>query len=106
MKRFLTICIISTSLLFIIGCKSMNNAQKADSNMKRIELGMSKKQVINIMGDTYKALATREDGGVIYEAIGYDTYDVNWMYVLSFVNGKLKSWQREWVGIRYPPSKE
>lgn len=76
----------------------------ADSNMKKLEIGMTKKQVVNIMGDTYKIFGAVEEHGVVTESIGYETTDANWMYVLNFVNGKLKSWQREWVGRPYPVS--
>jgi len=93
-------------LLFITiiftSCASYVNSFSASKNIKKLELGMTKEEVINIMGNPYKPVSINEDNGDRNEVIGYPDSDDDWMYMIYFTNNRLKSWQREWVGNPYP----
>ncbi|MNE41327.1 hypothetical protein D3C81_1044370 [compost metagenome] len=67
---------------------------KTDSNMKKIQLGMSKEEVINTMGKQYRiAGADRLNDNSIMELITYENA-YNEEYQLWFKNEVLMKWNR------------
>ncbi len=87
MKQFLAIAL--TGILFT-SCASFQNVMSADSNMKKIDVGMTKERVISIMGKNYEPLGAK--GNEL--TLGYKTAD-NSTYVLYFVDGILDEWNKE-----------
>ncbi len=73
-------------------------AYKIESKMQQIELGMSKKKVVSILGKNYNIVGARITPEGAIESISYlstnlgneDSY-----YILSFKDGKLVEWFKE-----------
>ncbi len=84
------------SIAFLIaGCKSTMNIWNADSNMKKIELDMTKEQVIKKMGNEYHRVGSfKADDGTLVEILGYQNTGSDF-YILQFENGILKEWHKE-----------
>ncbi|MCD8166141.1 MAG: outer membrane protein assembly factor BamE [Bacteroides sp.] len=59
--------------------------------MQKIRIGMTKNEVVAIMGKSYEVIAHTEKG----YTLGYKAYDEG-IYHLRFVNNRLKSWKKEW----------
>jgi len=63
--------------------------------MKKVVLGMSKEQVINILGNDYLIASSSKDiYGNHIEVLAYKS-DVHEEYKLKFINAKLTEWNRE-----------
>lgn len=73
-----------------------NSMMNADNNIKKISLGMTKEQVITIMGEHYEIIGSKE-GELL---LGYKAYDYG-IYKLLFINNKLKEWTKDWLPQYY-----
>ncbi len=73
-----------------------NSMMNADNNIKKINLGMTKEQVITIMGEHYEIIGSKE-GELL---LGYKAYDYG-IYKLLFINNKLKEWTKDWLPQYY-----
>lgn len=67
---------------------------QVDSNIKKIELGMSKQQVISIMGKHYQAVGAYAlpEGSV--EILAYSNHE-NAVYNIHVLNDKVIRWEYE-----------
>ena len=68
--------------------------------MKNIELGMTKKKVISILGKNFESTGARMTSEGSVETISYKTYTLSdnnteGYYLLSFKDGKLVEWFKE-----------
>lgn len=96
--------LISKSFLLIycagcllIGCVSNYVTWSANANIKKIALGMSKDQVVTILGKDYLiASSSKNDYGKPVEVLAYKS-DINEEYRLKFVNDQLTEWNREFI---------
>lgn len=95
MKLRLFLMLLLYTGLFV-SCSSYKNMLSSDNNIKKIELGMTKDQVISIMGDSYEIIRSKE--GLV--VLGYESRG-DGIYKLRFVNGILTEWNKEWLH-RYP----
>lgn len=88
-------------LIFLFGCSSYNMiSYNANQNMRNINLGMSKNQVIDIMGKYYiVSSASKDNQENIKEILAYKS-DVNEEYKLVFINDKLTEWNRVFTNCR------
>lgn len=87
MKKVIFTVLIST-LLFACSGKVYNSA------LKQVELGMTKGQVIGLMGDEYTTTGQRESWGKTYESLQYtDRYKFHWFF--DFENNRLIKWYKE-----------
>lgn len=75
----------------MISCSSNKGIANTDKNMKKVNVGMSRKKVVSILGEDYEILSSRNNTYVL----GYKTTD-DGLYKLVFVNDKLKEWNKEW----------
>lgn len=92
MKNLLLFIIIC--VLFVSACSSYNQIMKADANMRIVELGMSKDEVIQIMGTKYHRMgASVNESGVNTEVLGYTAVDA--IYMLYFENNELKEFHKD-----------
>jgi len=66
----------------------------ADSNIRKVELGMSKKKVIDIMGKSYRAVGAIHTPEGDVEIIGYENAEEG-MYKMHILNDKLVQWEYE-----------
>jgi hypothetical protein len=94
MKLKTTFFIISLALAFS-SCSLKYYRSGVHSDMKKIQLGMDKDEVIRIMGKHFiNSAASKDEQGNKIEVISYSS---NWTleYNLRFVNGKLTEWEKE-----------
>lgn len=95
------ITIFFLTLLFT-SCGASSTMINADSNMRKVQIGMSKEQVIEIVGKHYEVIAATE----YLEVIGYKS-SVDEIYLLRFENNLLVEWHKEWLRQeRFRPSEE
>lgn len=85
-KTFFILLLVS----FFVSCGSNSMMQK----VKRLELGMTKKEATSILGSGYRVLAARltPDGKV--EIIRYEPL-IEPGYMLQFLDGNLIEWHEE-----------
>lgn len=83
--------LFSFMLLLLTAC-GVGSMISADKNIRKVELGMSKREVVSIMGKDYRVLgATVTDKGPI-ETIGYDNaYEE--VYALTFSEDRLVNYE-------------
>jgi len=82
---------------FLNACVGNNIAWKTNENIKKVEIGMTKEQVIQILGNKYMITAASKNLlGNAVEVLGYKS-DANEEYKLTFVSNKLTQWSREHV---------
>lgn len=91
-RIILSLAIFSCILSFS-SCGTMNLGSK----LKKVEIGMSKKEVINILGTGYDQVAARDTPDGTLEILRYynATIDGTIPYTVSFLNGTLVEWYRE-----------
>ncbi len=65
--------------------------READNKIKLVQIGMTKNEVIDIMGNTYEIIAADKDG----ETLGYRDFS-NAIYQLAFVKDRLVRWNKVW----------
>lgn len=91
MKKLVLFIFLS---IFIFSCSSYKDAMSANSNIKKIELGMSQNEVIHIMGKSYHRMgAVKDPNGVNVEILGYPTVEA--IYMLRFENGVLVEFHKD-----------
>lgn len=82
---FLVLCIVTS-------CSSMSSMINADKNIRKVQLGMSKKDVVSIMGKDFRVLGATADKDGNFETIGYDNANEE-LYVLVFSDGRLVNYE-------------
>lgn len=88
MKKVLFALLVTTILAACGGLKTYNNA------LKQIELGMTKEQVVSLMGQDYQTSGKTYENNNEYEVIEYkDMYKFHWIF--EFENNKLYKWYKE-----------
>ena len=93
-KRFLLIFCIGCLLT---ACISNHITWSTNANVKKLALGMSKDQVIQILGDDHMvASSSKDERGNRIEVLAYKS-DVYEEYKLKFVNAQLTEWNREYT---------
>lgn len=88
------------SSLFILmvfaltACSSV--ARITSSNMNKLELGMSKRQVTLILGDDYTVAEKRIENGIEVEVLSYRNFPRDdEFYLFLFKGDKLEKWYRD-----------
>lgn len=64
----------------------------ADNNIRKVNIGMNKDEVIKIMGKNYEVIGARENN----ITLGYKSIS-DGIYKLYFEDNKLKEWDKEWL---------
>lgn len=91
MKKILFIAFIATVLTACGSMKVYNSA------LKQIELGMTKQEVVSLMGDKYTTTGVSEVKGKQQETLEYkDMYKNHFFFV--FVDDHLNKWYKETEG--------
>jgi len=90
-------CILSAFLVLLLhSCASLDVAHMTSSDMNKLELGMSKEQVTQILGRDYTIAEKRVEDNNEFEVLSYrDHYENDEVYLFVFVNKKLDKWYRE-----------
>lgn len=85
-----------TIALLLTSCAPIPMVVMKGSNMDKLELGMSKAEVIAILGTGYTVAEKRIENDVQIETLSYrDFYRDNEYYMFMFADDKLKEWYRE-----------
>ncbi|MBP3518893.1 MAG: hypothetical protein J6K31_10955 [Parabacteroides sp.] len=89
--------------LLLVSCGTLMQPYQMDSKMKEVELGMTKKKVISILGNDFESAGARMTSEGPIETISYKVYTLSdnnteGYYFLSFKDGKLVEWFKE----KYP----
>ncbi len=92
MLKNLFVILLMSCLFF--SCRSFSDMMNVGSNVKKLELGMSKRDVVSIMGKSYLSLGAIQTPEGNVEVIGYPTADDN-LYRLHILEGKLVQWEYE-----------
>ncbi len=99
MKRFKLATIGLFIGLLLTACSSMMQALKMDNKIKEIELGMSRKEVIHILGNNYEPIGASVTPHGSFERISYYVFsqsdNTDGHYILTFRDGKLVEWVKE-----------
>lgn len=92
----------SLLLIYCVGylltaCVSSHITWSTHSNMKKVAIGMSKDQVISVLGNDYLvASSSKDERGNNVEVLAYKS-DVHEEYRLRFINAQLAEWSREFT---------
>lgn len=84
------LCCTILLILAFTSCGSSTLMQKS----KAIELGMSRKEVTDIMGNGYRMLAARTTSDGNLETIRYEPV-LEYPYVFTFLDNRLVEWFQE-----------
>ena len=88
------ICILFIIVLITTACSSVVNM--TSEKMNKLELGMSKQQVTEILGRNYTIAEKKIENGVQVEVLSYrDFYKDDEFYMFIFKNNTLEKWHRE-----------
>lgn len=88
MKKVLFVVFIATILAACGSFKAYNSA------LKQIELGMTKEQVVSLMGNDYQSTGKVYENNKEYETIEYkDMYKNHWFF--EFADNSLYKWYKE-----------
>lgn len=83
-------------MLLFMSCSAYQDAMNADNNIRKVELGMNKNDVVQIMGKSYHRMgASTSPEGISIETLGYPTVDA--IYMLYFENNRLIEFHKDLV---------
>lgn len=85
------------SIFLLCSCYITRLAQ-VDDNVKKLDIGMAKREVINIMGNDYNIA----NANINVVELEYRTLD-NFVYILSFMDDRLASIEKTQYHVLYPP---
>lgn len=94
-KIFITISL--SLMLLLASCSSYQTMVNANDNVKNVSLGMTKEQVIAIMGQSYRlsGVSSLENGG-LKEAIWYPATQKS-IFFFTFEADKLIEWHERFI---------
>ncbi len=88
--------IFALSLAVLSSCSSWFLSRLQSSNMDKLELGMTKVQVANLLGREYTISEKRVEDGKQIEVLSYRNFPYqDEFYLFVFVNNELEQWYRE-----------
>lgn len=83
---------IILSILLFTSCATTMSMVNADNKIKKVKVGMTQEEVIQIMGNSYQIIGSKQGQAILgYEAIGDS------IYKLVFIDGILIEWTKEWL---------
>lgn len=69
-------------------------------NMNRLELGMSKEELVSHLGRNFTIAEKRMEGGKLIEVLSYRNYPhESELYKFIFINGRLEEWYQELIPV-------
>jgi len=98
MKKLIILSLIAC---LFAACSSYSNMTKAKNNVKKVELGMTKKEVISTMGKVYEVVgASTTRDGMRVETLKYEGGDATTLlidryYFFTFEDGVLVEWHTQ-----------
>lgn len=96
MKNLKFYVLIAFAFLFLSSCVSTRFANLTSEKMNQLELGMSKEEVTQVLGNGYTIAEKRLEDTNEIEVLSYrDFYKDDELYLFLFKNQKLEKWYRE-----------
>lgn len=94
MKNYLFLFI---AIAILSSCSARSLGVMTSKNMNKVQLGMTKEQVTQILGNQYTIAEKSMENGIEIEVISYYNYTVNnnEYYQFLFLDNKLEKWYRE-----------
>ena len=84
------------SLILLLSSCTSSSTIMTSEKMNNLELGMTKDQVVSILGKGYTIAEKRVDNGVNLEVLSYrNLYKDDEFYMFVFTNDKLERWYRD-----------
>jgi len=84
------ILIMMTCIL--ASCSTSKELINIDHKIRKIDIGMTKRKVVSILGDDYEITSSRDKTFVL----GYKSSN-NGIYKFIFIDGKLKEWNKDYI---------
>ncbi len=82
--------------MVLSSCSGARIATMRQTKMEQLELGMSKLQVVNILGSSYSIAQKEANATDTIEVISYGNFPFDdEFYLFRFKNNKLEKWHRE-----------
>jgi len=98
MKKSNVFILSAFVVLILSSCSTFRVAMMTSSNMNKLELGMSKAQVTEILGKDYTFAEKRIEDNKLIEVLSFRNYYKNEeFYMFVFKNDKLEKWYREFA---------
>lgn len=98
MKQLKNSILLSFLILVLHSCASLEMVNMTSSKMNKLELGMSKQQVTQILGSAYTISEKRVEDNSEIEVISYrDSFELDEIYFFVFKNKKLDNWYRDLI---------
>jgi hypothetical protein len=83
-------------ILMLSSCATLTQGYMTTDKLKKLELGMSKEQVTQILGNGYTIAEKRMEDDKKIEVLSYiNFYNTDENYMFVFKNDKLEKWYRE-----------
>ena len=96
MKKFNVFILAAFIIVMLSSCASLSVAHMTSTNMNKLELGMSKEQITQILGNDYTIAEKRIEDDKKIEVLSYREFQNNdEFYMFLFKNDKLEKWYRE-----------
>ncbi|EPR66900.1 hypothetical protein ADICYQ_4161 [Cyclobacterium qasimii M12-11B] len=96
LKKFKNWILSAFLMVFLHSCASLQVAHMTSAEMNKLELGMSKEQVTQILGTDYTIAEKRLEDDNEIEVLSYrDHFENDEFYLFVFKNQKLEKWYRE-----------
>ncbi len=92
MKKIFLICFAA---LVLSSCASLVDAMQVDDRVKKVEVGMTEREVIGIMGRSYELVGADGDMRVIAYGADWVDGETTSEYRFHFRNGRLRSFNKE-----------
>lgn len=91
--KFIVTLLILTCVFTFSSCGTMSLGTK----LKNVEIGMTKKEVISVLGSSYDVVAARDTPDGTLEVWRYNnvTIDGPIPYIVNFLDGRLVEWFKQ-----------
>ncbi|MDU1904806.1 MAG: hypothetical protein E6772_08485 [Dysgonomonas sp.] len=91
MKKIFTLLL---SVVILTSCASAFGIADLGSRVKKLELGMSKREALGILGNTYDVQVASRTGDGDLEILKF-TSMTSYNYLVHFLDGRLVEWHKD-----------
>lgn len=85
-------------VLLLTSCSTYSSMMNADKNIRKLNIGMTEKEVIGVMGKEYEVTSANSTH-TVWVCRSYDES----IYKLYFEKGRLVEWEKEWLKVYLTP---
>lgn len=97
MKNYFKLALL-TVILITCSCSASRIMTLHSSKMEKIELGMSKSELTQLLGNSYTIAKKEMKNKDTIEVISYRNFPYDdEFYLFEFNNGSLKKWDRQYI---------